>query len=93
MAHGGMARNGNYSRYRFCSGVLRKQIRYSELVMYTRLIRIIYNSLLVISYITQGFILVAFSLLLFGKFCVGAYLYLILRGNSTLANTTCSWSP
>jgi uncharacterized membrane protein YccC len=47
---------------------------------------------LLISYITQAFIAVAFSLLLFGKFCVGAYIYHYLTGNKSFADTTCPWS-
>jgi hypothetical protein len=52
----------------------------------------IYQNLRVPAYITQGFIVIAFSLLLFGKFCVGAYLYHIFTGKSSFANSTCPWS-
>ena len=52
----------------------------------------ILNGHLLISYITQAFIAVAFSLLLFGKFCIGAYLYHLLTGNAQFANNTCPWS-
>lgn len=52
----------------------------------------IITGLAVISYITQAFIAIAFSLLLFGKFCVGAYIFHILKGNSQFANQTCPWS-
>jgi len=45
-----------------------------------------------LSYIAQSFIAMAFSALLFGKFCVGAYLYHLLTGNSRFANQTCPWS-
>ena len=41
-----------------------------------------------LSYIAQGFIAVAFSALLFGKFCMGAYLYHMLNGNLSFANRT-----
>lgn len=44
------------------------------------------------SYIAQAFIVVAFSALLFGKFCVGAYIYHLLKGNAEFANRTCPWS-
>jgi hypothetical protein len=44
------------------------------------------NGYLIISYIAQGFIAAAFSALLFGKFCVGAYLYHLLTGKSQFAN-------
>ena len=33
-----------------------------------------------------------FAALLFGKFCLGAYVYHLLRGNVALANGTCPWS-
>jgi hypothetical protein len=46
----------------------------------------------IMSYIAQGLILIAFSLLLFGKFCVGAYVYHLLHGNAQFANGTCPWS-
>jgi len=45
-----------------------------------------------VSYAFQGLIAVAFAALLFGKFCVGAYVYHLLRGNVALANGTCPWS-
>jgi len=44
------------------------------------------------SYVFQGFLVVAFAALLFGKFCLGAYVYHLLRGNVALANGTCPWS-
>jgi len=44
------------------------------------------------SYAFQGLIAVAFAALLFGKFCLGAYVYHLLRGNVALANGTCPWS-
>jgi hypothetical protein len=44
------------------------------------------------SYVFQGLIAVAFVALLFGKFCLGAYVYHLLRGNVALANGTCPWS-
>jgi hypothetical protein len=44
------------------------------------------------AYITESFIAIAFILLLFGKFCVGAYIYHLLNGNITFANATCPWS-
>ena len=45
-----------------------------------------------LSYIAQSFIAAAFSALLFGKFCVGAYLYHLLTGNHRFANRTCPWN-
>ena len=44
------------------------------------------------AYVLQAFIAVAFSALLFGKFCVGAYLYHVLRGKVSFANATLPWS-
>lgn len=45
-----------------------------------------------LAYAFQAFIAVAFSLLLFGKFCVGAYIYHVITGNTQFANRTCPWS-
>lgn len=47
---------------------------------------------LILAAITQVLIAMAFSALLFGKFCVGAYLYHCLTGNARFANTTSPWS-
>ena len=44
------------------------------------------------SYLFQGLIVVAFAALLLGKFCLGAYVYHLLKGNVALANGTCPWS-
>lgn len=44
------------------------------------------------SYVFQGLLAVAFAALLFGKFCLGAYVYHLLRGDVALANGTCPWS-
>ncbi len=48
--------------------------------------------LLTLSYIFQAFIAVAFAALLFGKFCLGAYIYHVLSGRTKFANATCPWS-
>ena len=45
-----------------------------------------------LSYVFQGFIALAFAMLIFGKFCVGAYIYHVLTGNVKFANQTCPWS-
>ncbi len=45
-----------------------------------------------LSYLFQGFIAVAFAALLFGKFCVGAFIYHYVTGNAKFANATCPWS-
>jgi hypothetical protein len=44
------------------------------------------------AYVFEGLLVVAFASLLGGKFCLGAYVYHILRGRSDLANATCPWS-
>ena len=44
------------------------------------------------SYIFQGLLVVAFAALLFGKFCLGAYVYHLLKGDTAFANGTCPWS-
>lgn len=44
------------------------------------------------SYVFQALLAVAFVALLFGKFCLGAYVYHLLRGNASFANATCPWS-
>jgi Domain of unknown function (DUF4395) len=46
----------------------------------------------VASYFFQGFLVVAFAALLLGKFCIGAYVYHLLKGNAAFANGTCPWS-
>lgn len=44
------------------------------------------------AYVFEGFLLVAFTALLGGKFCLGAYVYHLLRGRADFANATCPWS-
>src|SRR5881296_4463089 len=44
------------------------------------------------SYVFQGLLAVAFAAVLFGKFCLGAYVYHLLKGNAAFANGTCPWS-
>jgi hypothetical protein len=40
----------------------------------------------------QAMLVVAFSALLFGKFCLGAYLYHLLKGRVAFANSTLPWA-
>lgn len=40
----------------------------------------------------QLMLVVAFSALLFGRFCLGAYLYHLLRGRVAFANSTLPWA-
>jgi hypothetical protein len=47
---------------------------------------------IVAAWVFEAFLVVAFSALLSGKFCLGAYIYLLLRGQRALANSTLPWS-
>jgi hypothetical protein len=40
----------------------------------------------------QAMLVVAFSALLFGRFCLGAYVYHLLKGRVAFANSTLPWS-
>jgi Domain of unknown function (DUF4395) len=44
------------------------------------------------AYVIEAFLVVAFAALLFGKFCLGAYVYHLLRGRTSFANSTLPWS-
>jgi hypothetical protein len=44
------------------------------------------------SWVLQGFLVVAFVALLFGRFCLGAYVYHVLKGRVAFANSTLPWS-
>lgn len=44
------------------------------------------------AWIFEAFLVAAFSMLLFGKFCLGAYIFLVLRGQVSLANSTLPWA-
>jgi hypothetical protein len=46
----------------------------------------------VASCVLQGFLVVAFLALLFGRFCLGAYLYHLLKGRVAFANSTLPWA-
>jgi len=45
----------------------------------------------VTAWVFEAFLVAAFSMLLFGKFCLGAYIFLLLRGQFSLANSTLPW--
>ena len=47
---------------------------------------------MVAAYALEALLVVAFALLLFGKFCLGAYIYHLLRGRVTFANSTLPWA-
>lgn len=42
--------------------------------------------------VLQGFLVVALVALLFGKFCLGSYIFHMLRGEVSFANRTLPWS-
>lgn len=44
------------------------------------------------AWVFEAFLVVAFAALLFGKFCLGAYVYHVLRGQWTFANATLPWA-
>jgi Domain of unknown function (DUF4395) len=44
------------------------------------------------AYVFEAFLVAAFSMLLFGKFCLGAYFYHLLRGEWAFANATLPWA-
>jgi hypothetical protein len=46
----------------------------------------------VLAWVMEGMLAVAFSLLLFGRFCLGAYLFHLLKGRLAFANSTLPWS-
>jgi len=47
---------------------------------------------LVAAYVLEAFLVIAFGALLFAKFCLGAYIYHILRGKIAFANNTLPWA-
>ncbi len=44
------------------------------------------------AWIFEAFLVAAFSALLFGRFCLGAYIYHLLRGEFSFANSTLPWA-
>ena len=44
-----------------------------------------------VAWVLQGMLVAAFSALLFGRFCFGAYIYHLLRGRAAFANKTLPW--
>lgn len=47
---------------------------------------------MVVAYVLEAFLVIAFGALLFGKFCLGAYIYHLLRGKISFANATLPWA-
>jgi hypothetical protein len=45
-----------------------------------------------LAWVCQACLLAGFSSLLFGKFCLGAYVYHLLKGRAAFANSTLPWS-
>jgi hypothetical protein len=45
-----------------------------------------------VSAVLQGLLVVAFAALLFGRFCLGAYIFHLLRGRVAFANATLPWA-
>lgn len=45
----------------------------------------------VVVWIVEGLLVAAFAALIFGKFCLGAYLYYLLRHDTAFANHTLPW--
>lgn len=43
------------------------------------------------AWVFEALLVVAFSLLLLGRFCLGAYVYHLLRGQVSFANATLLW--
>jgi hypothetical protein len=46
----------------------------------------------VAAWIFEGFVVLALGLLIFGRFCMGSYIFLLVTGQATLANRTLPWS-
>ena len=47
---------------------------------------------MIAAWILEAFLVIAIAALLFGKFCPGAYVYHLLRGNISFANATLPWA-
>ena len=48
--------------------------------------------LMPLAWVLQAMLVVAFSALLFGRFCLGAYVYHLLKGRVAFANSTLPWA-
>jgi hypothetical protein len=44
------------------------------------------------AWVMEGFLVVAFSALLLARFCLGAYVYHLVRGDVGFANATLPWA-
>jgi Domain of unknown function (DUF4395) len=45
-----------------------------------------------LAWVCQAILVIGFSALLFGKFCLGAYVYHLLKGRVAFANSTLPWA-
>jgi Domain of unknown function (DUF4395) len=52
----------------------------------------IFKGWMATAYVFEALIVMAFAALLFGKFCLGAYIYHLLRGEFSFANDTLPWA-
>jgi len=46
----------------------------------------------VAAWVLEGFLVIALAALIFGKFCLGSYLFHVIRGEASYANRTLPWS-
>jgi Domain of unknown function (DUF4395) len=47
---------------------------------------------IIAAWVFEAFLVVALALLIAGRFCMGSYIFHILRGHRDFANATCPWS-
>lgn len=47
---------------------------------------------MITAYVVEGLLVIALAALLFGKFCLGAYIFHLLRGQIRFANATLPWA-
>jgi hypothetical protein len=47
---------------------------------------------LITAWVIEAFLVVALAALLFGKFCLGSYIFQLLRGRVAFANSTLPWA-
>jgi len=52
----------------------------------------LWTGVMPLAWVMQALLVVGFSALLFGRFCLGAYLYHLLRGRVGFANSTLPWA-
>lgn len=47
---------------------------------------------MITAYVVEGLLVIALAALLFGKFCLGAYIFHLIRGRIRFANATLPWA-